>query len=335
MPVSKKQKPLPVVRLNLAEPFFSAASAKKGNLNKTLHRWGLTPEDFADPGRFVPARTMYELVEVLGGLTGDDHAGVTLGAQLNPFEWKPLRTAAARSTTLGELLLRFSIDAFEEATSVTFILSTNGDRTTFSERRVLAPEVPLPHNDAFGAAYTLSILRGAVGARWSGREVVVAVSDPTVFPSNYWGIRLATADYRGFKVSFPTSWMLLKPNMKSASTRKPASKTLPAPSDLLESLRIVLGTGIADATLTTERIATLCGVSSRTLARQLSQRGTSVKKELDSLRSSTAISLLSGGELSIAEIGKRVGYADPSVFSRTFKRWTGDSPRDFRKRNGS
>ena len=33
----------------------------------------------------------------------------------------------------------------------------------------------------------------------------------------------------------------------------------------------------------------------------------------------------------IAEIAAMVGYLDPTVFSRAFKRWTGMAPRDYRK----
>jgi AraC-like DNA-binding protein len=35
----------------------------------------------------------------------------------------------------------------------------------------------------------------------------------------------------------------------------------------------------------------------------------------------------------IAEIAAMVGYLDPTVFSRAFKRWTGVSPREFRKQS--
>ena len=332
MPASKRISTFPLVRLNLARPFLNAADEAQGDLSENLLQWGLTSEDFADDDRFVPATTMYEVVEMLGGLTGDAHAGVRLGEQLDPFSWRPLQLAVSESQTIAELLLRFSIDAYREATSVTFNLTTKGERTTFSEERQVLPDVLPCHNDGFGAAYTLTILREAVGEDWKGREVIVEVCDPGVFPAGYHKIRLARSDTRGFKVSFPTEWMLLEPKRKSIGTRRQPPVNLPVPSNQLDSLRVVLSTYLADATLNNEGVARLCGVSSRTLARQLAEQETSVKRELDGLRSSVAKSLLSKDVLSIAEVGMRVGYPDPSVFSRTFKRWTGESPRDFRRR---
>lgn len=327
-----KLESIPVVRLGLAAPFLAAASGIEGSLNGALLKWGLTAADFADPDRFVPAMTMYEIVETLGDIADASHAGVRLGAQLDPFGWRPLKQAVSQSASVAELLLRFSIDAYREATSVTFALETKGERTCFSEERKILPGVSPRHNDGFGAAYTLTILRKAVGRNWQGRDVIVEVSDPSIFPARYLGIRLARSGPSGFKVTFPTAWMLLKPRIKPTGQRKPTPSTVPAPSSHLDSLRVILSTYLADATLNTQRIASLCGVSSRTLARQLANQGTTVKGELDNLRSATAKSLLQNNTMTIADVGKRVGYPDPSVFSRTFKRWTGELPRDFRRR---
>jgi AraC-like DNA-binding protein len=45
-----------------------------------------------------------------------------------------------------------------------------------------------------------------------------------------------------------------------------------------------------------------------------------------------AATLLRGSALRTHEIATRVGYATEAAFSRTFKRLTGEAPRDFRRR---
>lgn len=51
---------------------------------------------------------------------------------------------------------------------------------------------------------------------------------------------------------------------------------------------------------------------------------------LAGIRTATAQLLLANPELSVAEIGARVGYASPSHFTKAFRQATGLSPRDFR-----
>lgn len=50
------------------------------------------------------------------------------------------------------------------------------------------------------------------------------------------------------------------------------------------------------------------------------------------LRMARARRLLDDGDASIADVARKVGYSDPYYFSRHFRRLTGMSPSDFRKR---
>jgi len=76
-------------------------------------------------------------------------------------------------------------------------------------------------------------------------------------------------------------------------------------------------------------VGEFCG---RTLARKLKRRGTTASREISVMRKTRAGQLLRETDRSIAEIAAGIGYLDPVVFSRAFKRWTGFSPRDFRKK---
>ncbi len=55
---------------------------------------------------------------------------------------------------------------------------------------------------------------------------------------------------------------------------------------------------------------------------------------LHSLRVAMAKNLLERGRLTIQEIGEEVGYTDLIFFRKLFKRYTGLSPNDYRKRFG-
>ncbi len=49
------------------------------------------------------------------------------------------------------------------------------------------------------------------------------------------------------------------------------------------------------------------------------------------MRKTLAEKELNNSDRKVAEIAAMVGYLDPTVFSRAFKRWTGMAPRDYRK----
>jgi AraC-like DNA-binding protein len=51
------------------------------------------------------------------------------------------------------------------------------------------------------------------------------------------------------------------------------------------------------------------------------------------MRRNEAFILLTEGRLSIEQIAGRLGYRDPANFTRAFKAWTGETPRQYRDQN--
>ncbi|HYE44799.1 MAG TPA: AraC family transcriptional regulator [Caulobacter sp.] len=74
------------------------------------------------------------------------------------------------------------------------------------------------------------------------------------------------------------------------------------------------------------------GVSRQTLFRRLKAEGTSFEAVLDGLRRRLALDYLSARKVSVNETAYLVGFSEPAAFSRAFKRWTGMSPREARRR---
>ena len=83
--------------------------------------------------------------------------------------------------------------------------------------------------------------------------------------------------------------------------------------------------------VTVDEIATRLGTSTRTLQRQLARRGSSLRGLVVESRMEVARVLLRKTELDVQEIALRVGYGTPSSFARAFARWSGSSPRTYRK----
>jgi AraC-like DNA-binding protein len=80
------------------------------------------------------------------------------------------------------------------------------------------------------------------------------------------------------------------------------------------------------------KIATVLGISERTLQRRLTAEGTSFQLLLDDTRRELARHYLGQKTVSLADIAYLLGFSDQSSFFRASRRWFGRSPRDYRVR---
>ncbi len=78
-------------------------------------------------------------------------------------------------------------------------------------------------------------------------------------------------------------------------------------------------------------VAGQMNMSTRTLKRKLQQHGLSFQALLDNLRKRDSMRLLGDQSLSVEQVAMRVGYSDPANFTRAFRKWTGTSPRSYRR----
>lgn len=99
----------------------------------------------------------------------------------------------------------------------------------------------------------------------------------------------------------------------------------------LSAVRRVVITLMMHEKPTIDRVARKLQLSERTLHRRLKEAGTTYSELLDQCRLRQAKQLLGATDAKLYEIAEATGYKDPSSFSRAFFRWTGDTPRRFRK----
>ena len=71
-------------------------------------------------------------------------------------------------------------------------------------------------------------------------------------------------------------------------------------------------------------------MSPQVVRRRLADEGTSYQHIKDAIRCETAQVLLANPENSISDIAVRTGFSEPAAFSRAFKKWTGESPAQYR-----
>ena len=83
--------------------------------------------------------------------------------------------------------------------------------------------------------------------------------------------------------------------------------------------------------LTAGEAARMLALSERTLHRRLAEEGTRFSAMVDEARYGRARELLMDGHMTIERIASAVGFAEPSSFSRAFKRWSGMGALEYRR----
>ncbi|APE34738.1 hypothetical protein BOX37_13155 [Nocardia mangyaensis] len=79
-------------------------------------------------------------------------------------------------------------------------------------------------------------------------------------------------------------------------------------------------------------VAAELGISRRTLQRRLTESGIDFRRVRASVRLKRAADMLRSSDATISEIASLVGYLEVSSFSHAFRRWSGESPRQYRRR---
>ncbi len=80
-----------------------------------------------------------------------------------------------------------------------------------------------------------------------------------------------------------------------------------------------------------EIVADRLNISARTLDRRLAASGLTWQEMIDGLRLKVALDALSDPVITINALADKLGFSDTRTFQKSFKRWTGLSPSDYRK----
>ena len=106
---------------------------------------------------------------------------------------------------------------------------------------------------------------------------------------------------------------------------------LPESNDFVDSVRRAVEGELAGGDVRLESIAGELAMSGRTLQRRLADDDVQFTELVDEVRLEAAKIRIANPRLSLTEVAYLIGFDEHSSFSRAFKRWTGLSPREYRR----
>ncbi|MEP2532028.1 helix-turn-helix domain-containing protein [Shimia sp.] len=323
-------KSLPLVQLQTLAPLLTGLRTVGIDPEAVLESVGLTLSAVEQKGASVHVMVIHQFVENCAKATGDPTFCARIGSQLDPTGWPMIRKAFEQSTTLGDFLNIYVSQVSSVASSVTAFLDVRGDIASFGEERRFEPLILPAQNDGFMIGLKVSILEQALGDQMEPDRVFLVLSDPSVLPPEFGRYQALRGNNMGPRIQFPSEWL-----STALSTRRPEVSNAPAPtndkaSNFLDGLRHLLDQNIENGGLSAEDAAGLVHLSKRQLARQLSNMGTNISKEISRAKTDYAKEALLNSSRAVEDIASELGYSDPSNFARAFAKEAKLSPTQFR-----
>jgi AraC-like DNA-binding protein len=104
--------------------------------------------------------------------------------------------------------------------------------------------------------------------------------------------------------------------------------------DVVDRVRRVIGTHFAEGSGAPDLgvVAERLGTSVRTLQRRFRAAGLTYAQVAQEARCAVARRMLRETRRKVGAIATKLGYSDHAHFTRAFQRWTGLTPREFRRR---
>ena len=132
---------------------------------------------------------------------------------------------------------------------------------------------------------------------------------------------------RTWRAPFPALTRNSAPRRFGVSNRSPTPRR-----DILSRTRRAIVPLIQSKTLSLSGVAEKLSMQPRTLNRRLAPEGASFQGEVERLRYEFSRQLLANTDLPISQVAYALGYSAISAFSRSFRRWSGTTPGEWREK---
>ena len=330
----------------LAEHTFPASHVLQ--LVTLVRRWGVTAEELlqglhlreaelAEPHARISAETLRAISERARLLTAEPGIGFYLGLQKRLSMYGYLGFAAMNAATVREgleLAVRYTPAI---TTALSLALRVEGEMACLQIEE---------HLD-LGSAHDIALFSLLVGLRqltteMTGRDAGRVITDLQLARPVYYDrfahlLPDARFDQPQTRIRFPARALdvpLRSPDRAALALARQACERqlaeLGYDHGLPARVRRLASTERGFRSI--EEVARALHVSTRTLKRRLAAQGFTFSALIDRERRDRALELLRCTELTLEEIAHRLDYSTVPNFARAFRRWTGETPAQYRRR---
>jgi len=297
---------------------------------------GLDAGIFSDPENPVPCTSLGRLISACVARTRCRHFGLLIGELGGPASLGLVGLLIRQAPDVGTALRQAALYLHLHDRAAVVILSAQ-DGVARIAYAIYAPGVDSSEQIGEGAiAITCNVVRSLCGADWAPTEVLLAGRRPAdMRPYRRFFRAPVRFDAEQNALVFPAAVLdqrlpHAKPELQRLLLDEVQRMDRALALDFSTKVRRVLRAGLVVGQCSADRTAALFAMQRRTLSRRLRSEGTTFEALLAEIRYETARQLLTDTAMPMRQITDAVGYADVSVFTRAFRRWSGTTPTEWR-----
>ncbi len=314
-----------------------AAEARGLDGKQLARQFGLDAAALADPYARVPHTLATQLWQEVPELAGDDAFGLHAAERWYAQTLDAYDAAMPHCQTLGEVFRMLSRYVRLMHEGATVEVEQQGQLARVTERFAPPCVVPRHLGELIIGMWVLRSRR-LIGPALRVHELTFAHPTPSSVSEHH---RLLAAPLRfgapAYSMVLPAACLdapivgaepmvgvVLQRHLQDELQR------LPPLDDFLAEAERAAREALTDPAVDIDRMARRLRTSARTLQRRLHLAGTSFQALIENARRQQALHLLSDQRLTLTEVAFQTGYSEMSTFYRAFRRWTGQTPREYR-----
>jgi AraC-like DNA-binding protein len=321
----ERKRQIPLIQTAVVEPFILVARTIGIPVERALDSAGLPARMLDERRLIVPEIPVWKFIQEIAQTNDTPLLGLQAALLLAHQEIESVKPLIEGCVNLKGLLERICLIAPIQSNTAVYTLEEDGELVWFKQKgpRFIPDCIQV---ELFEIAGMMQLVQLVAGEHWRPSEIHfnskrcrhVANAEQLnpgriLFSQRYPAIAIQ-------RNLLPSAIPDFGP-----STSKPPLLPSAVRGQLLSAVSPFLG-----EKLNKSRLPDITGMSFRTLQRTLNQEGTTISEIIEQARFEKAQRLLRETNEKLLDISLMLGYADGSVFSHAFKRWSGVSPREFR-----
>ncbi len=327
------------ISITVLAQLFLYLEALKVDVDAYLRSLGVDPASVKSPDAYIPLETYLLIQESAARYTNDPYFGLHAGEYAGPGTWSILGYMMMNCRTLGE--------AFEKANRYSRIIGNliqaraepriNKIKVIF-ETPPYAPDMSR-HCIETVFSSTARMMQTLTGARLYPLEITFTYPEPES-RAEYERIFHCPVHFGRRENAFVMDWShitqpVLMANAPLLEYFEKYAQDFIAQMDRpnnehTRAVTKILLARLDDESLSIQKVAREMAVSVRTLQKRLEAEGTDFSELLRDTRERLAKQYLREN-YTAEQITYLLGFSEPSVFRKSFKKWTGRTPKEYRQ----
>ena len=302
-----------------------------------LQQVGLTPGQLHNPNTYVSYQKIADLLDITAEQCRDPLFGLRLASSHSAFVLGELAYGISMQPTLGDSIRYASTHLSLHAQGAHLEEQIFGDLTRWC--------FYLDFTNDWGLRQLIQLsighlVKGLANDDSFDRRVSIHLqqTEPLNYEkvSGHQKLLVFGSDFDG--VQFPTIFSNHKVSQDPDILRDYFQQRIQMleqlyPNSLPSQLKYLFTSALASGDCSLPQVAASLNLHPRVLQKKLHAEGTSFSKLLQQTRQDIACQHLRESNIGITDLALKLGYAEVSIFSRYFKRWTGLSPQQWRRQH--